>query len=176
MRKMTAFVTLLVLLSAVGCADIKIGPLFGKGGFVSRKSDVETEDFQGHYLTVKIDGEKTDMADKVGGDQLWTIDRCSPNFTLEFKYDEDKLGKFNEVDVVINPMKGNAADHRVMYQCDPVRDTLKPGRKMRMTRFSYFHDGKLEKIRKLPAGKYRISVQVNGEKTWDRQYITVEIR
>ncbi len=183
MRKTIAATMLLVLVGAMGCADINVD--LGRWGKGDKDTDgttsatpaksAEKEMFQGHYITVWIDGEKTEPGGKDGSEQLWKVDDVSSNPKIKFELDTKKLGKFKQADVIVNPVKGGKVDQQVMYKCDAVAG-MKPGKELQLKEFGWFHDRTYEKVTKIPPGKYRITVRVNSEGNWDRQYIMAEIK
>jgi len=154
-------------LGPTGCGRISIRGLTSP----FRKKD----DFQGYYLTVFIDGRETAQAEKRGDEQLWTVGECSGNPTIRFHMDTGHLGDRKTVGLVINPMKGTAPDHGVLFQNDSIKG-LKPGKDLTLDGFDRIGDGKLVKLKGLPPGKYWFSFMVNGHKTWDRQRILVEVK
>lgn len=136
----------------------------------------DADDFQGYYLTVKIDGYQTDKLKTEGYEQIWTTRDTSPSPTVIFKVDEYKLGTFKTATVSINPLingKPNIQDIWQYASSEPIT----PDYETQLNLFNHFFDGRMVSGQKeLPAGKYRLNLKVNCEEGWDRQYIDFEIK
>ena len=135
----------------------------------------EKEDFEGHYLTVWIDGVQTATLRKEASGQLWRVAAASGQPEIKFTYDQAHLGPLKKVEVTINPWKGDRADPTDLWKSDR-QDQLKPGQALKFDTFSHIAGGKLTQSDKLPAGAYAIHVNVVGEKTWDRQTIVTTVK
>jgi len=134
-------------------------------------------DFEGHYLSVWIDGKPTRRTDaKDLGERVWTVDACSATPVVKFQYDTGHLGVFREANVVINPVKGAASDPTDLWNEPRCRTQWKPGQDFRLGPFQHIAGGKLTPAAALPPGKYAFKVQVNGVRTWDRQVVFVTVK
>jgi hypothetical protein len=132
------------------------------------------EEFQGHYLSVWLDGQRTSETDKTAGsERIWSVSSCSATPTVRFQYDTRHLGDFREAAVVINPIKAGKADPTDLWQDPQAGAELKPDQRFQLGPFQHIAGGKLTQHPALPPGRYSIKVQVNGTHTWDRQTIHV---
>jgi hypothetical protein len=135
------------------------------------------EDFQGHYLTVWLDGQRTSATDKTAlSERVWSVADCSTTPTVRFEYDAKHLGEFREAAVVINPIQDGKTDPTDLWQDPQARPELKPGQKFELGPFQHIAGGKLTQHPALPPGRYSMKVQVNGTHTWDRQTIHVTVK
>ena len=174
-------VAALVLLA--GCAEIKVDvgdlPYRGRGPKKDEDSDTrakyEKQEFQGHYLSVSIDGKEAKLDKMVGGEQYWSVSKCGRNPSIEFEMDEKHLGEAQSVYLTIHPMKGEVPDSGVTYENDAVRK-LQPDEKFKLQGFDRIAGGRLERVDGLPRGQYVFALRVVGGKTWDRQRIVVEVK
>ena len=136
----------------------------------------DAEDFQGYFLTVKIDGYQTEKLKIEGNEQIWTILEASPTPKILFEMDENKLGPLKTATININPLINGKPDLQDVWQYAG-QDQITPGTEILLDMFNHFFDGKMiAGIKELPAGKYRLGLQVNGEDSWDRQYVDFEIK
>lgn len=136
----------------------------------------DAADFQGYYLTVKIDGYQTERLKTEGYEQIWTTRETSPSPTIMFKVDEYKLGTFKAATISINPLINGKPNLRDIWQYAGA-EAITPDDKTRLNLFNHFFDDRMVSGQKeLPAGKYRLSLQVNCEEGWDRQYIDFEVK
>jgi hypothetical protein len=133
--------------------------------------------FEGHHLSIELDQQAT-VADakKTAYQQRWSVRRCSGTPSLFVTYDEKSLGELESADVTIQPM----ADGKVTYTelwLYAGKGKLTIGKHWLLSPFRHIVRGKMAPEQPfLPAGKYLITVQVNGSKTWDRQYIRVTVK
>lgn len=136
----------------------------------------EAENFQGYFLTVKIDGFQAEKLKIEGNEQIWTVLKCSPTPTIMFEMNENKLGPLKIATININPLINGKPDRQDIWLYAG-KDAIEPSQEIRLNSFNHFSDGKMiAGIKELPTGKYRLSLQVNGEDTWDRQFIDFEIK
>ncbi len=134
------------------------------------------DDYQGFYMTVKVDGKKTVMSQKEDGMQIWTVPACSATPTIMFTMHAKKLGALKGASITISTLKKGKVDPSNFYQYAGGIKFL-PSRKLKLNIFNHFHSGKMDQnVKKLPQGSYRINIQVNGGKSWDRQYIDTEVK
>jgi hypothetical protein len=134
------------------------------------------EEFEGYYIEVWVDGQKTkNSGRKEEGELVWTVDACSSTPTVRFTLDKGHLGDLKATDVVINPVKDGKADPTDLWHPEKAR-SMKAGTDTKLDAFDHIAGGKLVKATRLPAGEYRLKMQVNGTKTWDRQSIRVTIK
>ena len=134
-------------------------------------------DFQGHHLIVDVDGRQTALGKMSGGRQLWLLGSCSAAPTLKVSANTDRIGRFKEMDLAFYPVTGDKVDRTVRYVPYSLWGSKpKPGRHLKLKRFKRVIAGAEEKVKGLPAGDYLLVVQVNGEKTWDRQDISVTVK
>jgi hypothetical protein len=137
----------------------------------------EKENFQGHFLSVWIDGKPTTRTDRKDlNETVWTVDACGGNPEVRFQMDAAHLGAFKEADVVINPLKGEAGDPTDLWHDPRVRKELKPDQGFKLGPFQHIAGGQLASVPALPPGRYALKVQVNGEKNWDRQVVHVTVK
>jgi hypothetical protein len=157
-----------LLLALQGCFDIKIGDRAGQP-----RSD-EKGDHQGWSLTVAIDGSESSPGEAgPGGVQYWTVPSFSARPVIRFAADKKKLGKFRMASVWLNPYVNGDLDCRKLYKLEAA--DLAPGRECHARRWGRFFDG-YEVVEGIPSGRYRLAIQAWGEKSWDRQYMNVEVR
>ena len=134
-------------------------------------------DFEGHHLSIELDQQPT-VADakKTAYQRRWSVRRCSGTPSLFVTYDEKALGELESADVTIQPM----ADGKVTYTelwLYAGKGKLTIGKHWLLSPFRHILRGKMSPEQPfLPAGEYLITVQVNGSKTWDRQYIRVTVK
>lgn len=173
---LAAFSTACLLMST-GC-EFK-NPFEKKDGPTSKPplENDKTEDFQGYFLTVKIDGNQTKKLKIEGNEQIWGVLQASPTPKIIFEMDENKLGPLKSASININPLINGKPDLQDIWQYAG-QDQIIPEEEILLDMFNHFFDGKMVAgLKELPAGKYRLSLQVNGENnTWDRQYIDFEIK
>ena len=183
MRKTTVTLLVIGVLTAAGCQSIT-----SKGQKTDTSPDMDTqaappltdtsvmEDYQGFYMTVEIGGEQTVMSQKEGGVQIWTVSACAATPTIVFTMDENKLGTLKKASIAFNPLKAGKVDLSNFYLYAGGTKFL-PGSELELDVFNHFHDGRMDQnVKKLPPGEYRISIQVNGGKSWDRQYVDTEVK
>ena len=180
----TRLLLLAGLLTTIACNDMK-GMNWSKnktasgdkaGGESTDKASKEVVHFQGFNIIVIIDGKKTTTAQKDGSEQIWTVPPCSSTPTLTFTMDENILGPLNVASLLLNPIRNGQPVVQNIWQYAG-SDKIEPGKKVTLNLFTHIAEKKMQQnIGELPAGKYRLSVQVNGEKTWDRQYIDIEVK
>jgi len=133
-------------------------------------------DFQGHFLAVKIDGAQAQALKIVNNQQLWSVGDCSPAPALMFEVDQEKLAPIKNATISINPLVGGRADLQDIWLYTGQGEIL-PGKEIQLNSFDHIVDGKITTgLSELPAGKYRLSLQVNGYDTWDRQLIHIEVK
>ncbi len=133
-------------------------------------------DFQGHFLAVKIDGAQAQTLKIVDNEQLWSSGDCSPAPAMMFEVDQEKLAPIKNARISINPLIGGRADLQDIWLYTGQAEIL-PGKEIQLNSFDHIVDGKITTgLSELPAGKYRLSLQVNGYDTWDRQLIHIEVK
>ncbi len=182
--QMQAVLALVLVTSATTCLLTTTGCEF-KNPFQKKSQEPavaaplvndDAEDFQGYYLTVTIDGSLTEKLKIEGNEQIWTTPVASPAPTIMFKMDEYKLGALKNATVNINPLINGKPNLQDIWQYAGTEPIL-PGDEIRLNLFNHFFDGRMiPGQRELPSGKYRLSLQVNGEESWDRQYIDFEVK
>ena len=128
-------------------------------------------DFQGYFISVKIDGEQTRKLKTVDNEQIWTVGECSSTPTVIFEVDQEKLAPVKNATITINPVIGDKAELRDIWLYTGGEE-ISPGRAIELKSFEHVSDGKIVSgLRALPPGRYRLSLQVNGYDAWDRQLI-----
>lgn len=136
----------------------------------------DAEDFQGYFLTVKIDGYQTEKLKVEDNVQIWEALESSPTPKILFEMDENKLGPLKTATININPLINGKPDFQDIWQYAG-EDKITPGKEIWLNLFNHFFDDKMiAGVRELPAGKYRLNLQVNGDDSWDRQYVDFEIK
>ena len=178
-------VTLLVIgvLTVVGCQSITskgqktdTAPNMGTQATDPLADTAAMEDYQGFSMTVNVGGEQTVMARKEGGAQIWTVPACTATPTIMFTMDENKLGMLKKASIAFNPLKAGKVDQSNFYLYVGGTKIL-PGRELELNLFNHFHDGGMDQnVERLPVGRYRINIQVNGRTSWDRQYVDTEVK
>ncbi|MCD4826016.1 MAG: hypothetical protein K8S55_15610 [Phycisphaerae bacterium] len=207
MRKITAMLLIISLMTAAGCeikkfewgtkkkADPKPAPTTttsqtwtpsstAKSGPTAKSDTAVTSDapagpvkldFEGLNLKVKIDGRNTTRLKKKDGEQLWAAPPAGPMPTIVFIMDEKALGVLNKVTISINPIVKGKVNTSDIWQ--PARQNFEPGKPFTLNKFTHISKQTMvQNIRKLPAGQYRLNIQVDGEKSWDRQNINLTIK
>ena len=164
------------LLTTTGC-EFK-NPFAKKDGPASRPplENDDAENFQGHFLTVKIDSYQTEKLKIEGNEQIWTILEASSTPKILFKMDENKLGPLKTATININPLINGKPDLKDIWKYSG-KDKITAGMEIQLNLFNHFFDDKMiAGVKELPAGKYRLSLHVVGEDSWDRQNIDFEIK
>jgi hypothetical protein len=139
-------------------------------------SDKNLADFQGYFLSVKIDGVQTRELRIVDNEQIWNAGDCSSAPAVMFEVDQEKLAPIKNATISINPLIGGQPDLEDIWLYTG-KDEMVPGKEISLDSFDHFVDGKVfTGLKKLPAGKYRLALQVNGYDTWDRQLINIEVK
>ena len=144
---------------------------------VAPKPVAPKPDFEGHHLSIELDQQPT-VADakKTAYQQRWSVRRCSGTPSLFVTYDEKAIGELESADVTIQPM----ADGKVTYTelwLYAGKGKLTIGKHWLLSPFRHIVRGKMSPQQPfLPSGEYLITVQANGSKTWDRQYIRVTVK
>jgi hypothetical protein len=132
-------------------------------------------DFTGHSLTVTLDGQVTRPGRTRQGQQIWDGGVINPTPILTFTLDEQKLGAFQRANLIINPRRDGRVDPTDLWEYAGSQP-LQPAVNITLDRFNHFADNTMQQdLTALPPGTYRISLQVTGENTWDRQYIDVTV-
>jgi hypothetical protein len=134
-------------------------------------------DFEGHHLSVELDQQPT-VADakKTAYQQRWSVRRCGGTPSLFVTYDEKALGELESADVTIQPMANGKVTYTELWLYAG-KGKLTIGKHWLLSPFRHIVRGKLAPEQPfLPSGEYLITVQVNGSKTWDRQYIRVTVK
>ena len=166
------------VLTSAGCQSMTSKGKAGTGPKTKNQPSPATamDDYQGFYMTVKVDGKKTVMSQEEDGMQIWTVPPCSATPTIMFTMDGKKLGALRGASITISTLKAGKVDPSNFYQYAGGTKFL-PGRKLKLDIFNHFYNGRMDQnVKKLPQGSYRINIQVNGRKSWDRQYIDTEVR
>lgn len=134
-------------------------------------------DFQGQHLTVRLDGQTTAPAEDSEIEQIWIVNEpISPAPTLQFTLDEAALGPVKKASIIINPIVDGEVRQADLWQYAG-RTALAPGQPIALDVFHHIAEGGIEQnLQALPPGEYRISIQVNGEQTWDRQHIRATVK
>lgn len=136
----------------------------------------ERENFPGGCLTVKLDGTPTRESKKENNEQIWSGGVISPAPTLLFLLEEEAMGPMKHVSLVIQPLRDGQVIEGDLYQYTGPQKLI-PGVAIPLNQFSRIHDNQLQSdLPALPEGNYRISLQVQGQKHWDRQRIDVQVR
>jgi hypothetical protein len=164
------------LFVAVGCEGVASKGVSAGNEPIDQPAPSELNNFPGGYLTVEIDGNRTTEARKENHEQIWVVGEMNASPTLRFAMDEKALGEMKSVSVVIQPVKDGRVVEGDLFQYAGGKKLL-PGEPIQLDLFTHVHDGKMETdIKALPKGQYRISVQVHGEKNWDRQQIDAAVK
>jgi hypothetical protein len=175
MRIAMVAVTIVAACGAAGCEALSIRAPDIPGARPEAVQPAQKEDFEGHYLTVWIDGAQTATLRKGASGQLWQVAVASPAPEIKFTCDAVHLGPLKKVEVTVNPWLGDKPNYSDVWKSDR-QDQLKPGQAVKFDTFSHIAGGKLTQSDKLPAGTYAISVNVVGERTWDRQTIVTTVK
>jgi hypothetical protein len=133
-------------------------------------------DFQGHHLNVALDGQATTPVVSGQVEQIWRVaDPIAATPTVRFTFEETALGPMKKASIIINPIVDGEVQQANLWQYAG-RSPLEPGQSIALGVFHHIADGKIDQnVKGLPPGEYRISVQVNGQATWDRQHIRVTV-
>ena len=178
MRAITVL-AVLGLITAIGCES-----MIGSKGRNAEKevsapaspAPSERPNFPGGCLLVTLDEKQTQEAQKENNEQLWTVGEISPTPTLMFTVDEDALGPWKSVSLVIQPTQNGQVIEGDIYQYAG-ETKLTPGEPIPLNAFMHIKDNKLEPgLKALPAGTYRIGLHVQGQTHWDRQRIDVQVK
>lgn len=167
------------LLTTAGCQ-----PMTSSKGQVADKpraqepapAPSELNNFPGGYLVVKLDGNATQEGPKENHEQIWSGGVISSTPTILYTMDERALGAIKNASLVIQPTKNGKVVEGDIFQYADGRK-LTPDAAIKLDRFSHVYESKLDTdLKALPAGTYRISLQVHGTKGWDRQRIDVRVK
>jgi len=169
MRKAISLRACLGLAFLTGCANIQVKDL----PWLSKLK--EKEDFRGWYLTVWVDGKQTHEGEKLGRDQTWEGGQVSTTPTIKVAMDTARLGSLKSAEILLNPVSARGGvDGSDMWQ--PKAKLTEVGKGIKLGPFDHIGGGKMVKADALPPGRYRLSVHIDGEKTWDRQYVMITVR
>ncbi len=176
LRTMMGFLALCLLLAA-GCE-----PLIGSKGKTEEPAPAaavapaDRPNFPGGCLFVTLDGNQTQESQKENNEQIWAGGEISATPTLMFTVDEDALGPWKSVSLVIQPVQDGQVIEGDVYQYAGERKLI-PGESIPLDTFMHIKDNKLETgVKALPAGAYRIGLQVQGQTHWDRQRIDTQVK
>lgn len=178
-RVFPVFLTI-VLFATVGCQSMMNAkgktPTAKRSAAQAGPAPAERGNFPGGCLVVKLDGKQTRETEKENNEQIWTGGEISTAPTLEFDMEEATLGPCRRVSLVIQPIRDGKVIQGDIYQYAG-KEKLTPGTSIRLNTFTHITDNTLETdVKALPAGTYRISLQVHGKKHWDRQRIDVTVK
>jgi hypothetical protein len=166
------------LLLAVGCQQ-RVAPKGKDADEASGRAGPapsERANFPGGCLIVAIDNKQTQESKKESNEQIWSGGEISGTPTLLFAMDEDVLGAWKTVSLVIQPIQDGKVIEGDIYQYSG-EQKLTPGQAIPLNAFTHVKDNKLQTgVKALPPGAYRIGLQVHGAKHWDRQRIDVQVK
>lgn len=168
------------LILTVGCQKMKgfrsKSPKKAEAPAPSASAPAERDNFPGGCLVVTLDDRPTTEVKKENNEQIWAGGDISATPTLVFAMDESVLGPLKNVSLVIQPVRDGKVVEGDIYQYAG-KKKLTPGQPIRLDAFTHVKDNKLQSgVKSLPAGAYRVALQVHGRKHWDRQRIDVTVK